>query len=163
MLYFVYIIEEGVVMIKSLFIFVVFSTTLLMSSTITVKTLADENVTNGQCTLREAIVSANTNISNDCDAGGVGTDTINIEVDGMMQLLTKLPTITDSVKIVGSGMDKLTIKGNQGPVYGTSVGIFVFRGAGSSLKTYEVKGMTLTEANNFNNSSEPEGTGVVGV
>ena len=147
-------------MLKGLFIFVVFSTTLLMSSTIVVKTLADENVTNGECSLREAIVSANTNSSNDCDAGGVGIDTIKIESEGEIQLLTKLPTITDSVQIVGRGMDKLTIRGNQGPVYGTSVGIFVFiGGTGSTMRTYEVKGMALTEAHNFNNLLEPEGTG----
>jgi len=136
------------------------SITLLMPATITVNTLVDENVTNGACSLREAIVSANTNTSNDCDAGDAGIDVIKIEVEGVIQLLTKLPFITDSVKITGRGIDKLIIRGNQSSGYGSSVGIFVFRStSSSSIKIYELKGMTLTEGYNYNNSSAQEGSG----
>ena len=147
-------------MFKVLLSHLLLSVTLLMSATITVKTLVDENVTNGECSLREAIVSANTNSSSDCDAGSTGIDTIKIEVEGTIELQTKLPTITESVKFLGRGMDKIFIRGNQSSGYGSSVGIFVFRGTSSSIKyIYEVKGLTLFSGYNYNNILEAEGTG----
>ena len=147
-------------MFKILLSHLLLSITLLMSATITVKTLVDENVTNGACSLREAIVSANTNTSNDCDSGDTGLDVIKIEVEGVISLQTKLPTITESVKFLGRGMDKLFIRGNQSSGYGSSVGIFVFRGTSSSIKyIYEVKGLTLFSGYNYNNILEAEGTG----
>jgi CSLREA domain-containing protein len=51
------------------------------ASTITVTTAADEQNTNDQCSLREAIINANQNDqsgSADC-AAGVGEDTINFQ------------------------------------------------------------------------------------
>ncbi len=155
--------EKGDKMYKILFSFILLSTTLLMSATIIVKTLADENVTNGECSLREAIVSANTNVSTgDCDAGSTGVDVIKLEVDGVLQLLSKFPTITDSVKIVGRGIDKLFIQGYQSGGYENNIGIFTFEGNGGFIKTYEVKGMTLYDSKNFTMPYGADGNGTGG-
>ena len=126
----------------------------LMSATITVNTLVDENVTNGKCSLREAIVAANTNIGGDCNMGSAGIDIIDIDVIGTITIVSTLPTIVDSVKIIGKGTDKLIIQGPgyySVPAYDPSElqGIFIFRGI-SSPSIYELKGMSLRDGRNVN-------------
>jgi len=140
-------------MFKILFGLMLLSITLLMSQVITVNTLVDENVTNGKCSLREAIVEANTNSGEgDCNnKGNTGIDIIEIEPIGTMQLIATLPSIYESVKIIGKGVDKLRITGLQyHPDPLQLKGIFIFQGGGfgnegghSSIQTYELKGMQL--------------------
>jgi CSLREA domain-containing protein len=48
------------------------------AATITPDTLTDDNVNNGNCTLREAIISANADAADDACTGGSGADTINL-------------------------------------------------------------------------------------
>ena len=89
-------------------------------ASIVVSTAVDEDVDNGVCSLREAIIAANTNADyHGCaaaDAGvgdsitftlGAGTPTINIST-------TQLPTITEAVTIDG-GANKVELHGPGGP------------------------------------------------
>src|SRR5689334_17231679 len=57
---------------------------------ITVTTTTDAaSSSNGQCTLREAVIAANTNAAVDgCTAGSPGADTINIPASGTAYTLT---------------------------------------------------------------------------
>jgi CSLREA domain-containing protein len=49
------------------------------AATITVNTKVDENNSDGDCSLREAILSANNDVSKDgCTAGGAGVDTVRV-------------------------------------------------------------------------------------
>jgi CSLREA domain-containing protein len=80
---------------------------------------------NGNCTLREAIIAANTNTGsganiNECAAGSaVGADTIQIKMNGgagasftlnVSNTLGALPTITEAVIIDGTAMEGYTGK-----------------------------------------------------
>src|SRR5215212_9664078 len=57
------------------------------AATITVNTLEDSFVANGNCSLREAISSANLNVAFDaCTAGTAGLDTITISVPGTITI-----------------------------------------------------------------------------
>jgi CSLREA domain-containing protein len=90
------------------------------ATTISVNTTSDEVVTDGQCSLREAINNANGNTDTsggDCAAGSVGADTIDLSsLSGTITLvplflggLGGLPNINDDVTIDGPGANKLTV------------------------------------------------------
>jgi CSLREA domain-containing protein len=72
---------------------------------ITVNTASDEAVTDGQCSLREAINNANANsdtTGGDCAAGSPGADTIDLSsLNGAITLGSDLPTISDDLTISG--------------------------------------------------------------
>src|SRR5204862_247332 len=83
------------------------------SASITVNTLADENGTGANCSLREAITAANNDVAfGGCPAGS-GTDTITFSVTGTITLGSSLPNITSSMNITGPGAGSLTINGND--------------------------------------------------
>jgi CSLREA domain-containing protein len=97
---------------------------------IVVSTAVDEDVANGVCSLREAIIAANTNAAyHGCAAGepgfgdtitfdlGAGTPTINIST-------TQLPTITQAVTIDG-GAGKVELHGPGGPLVSGHHGLTV--------------------------------------
>lgn len=68
--------------------------TATLFATITVNTTADDNTVNGNCTLREAIIAANTNAAVDaCTAGTAGLDTIRFNVGAG----------TPSIAVTGAG------------------------------------------------------------
>ncbi len=82
------------------------------AATITVNSTADVAANDGQCTLREAIIAANTNTSSgaaagECAAGAAGLDTIVFAIPGpgvktiAPGLALPLPTITEAVLIDG--------------------------------------------------------------
>ena len=87
------------------------------AETFTVTTAADEQNTNNQCSLREAIINANQNNqsgSADCPAG-VGEDTINFNLvsPATITLASQL-TITDSAGlIIDGGSANITVSGNN--------------------------------------------------
>ena len=55
------------------------SANFVSAATITVNTFTDDNTTNANCSLREAIISANTNTAIDgCTSGAAGVDTIQL-------------------------------------------------------------------------------------
>lgn len=82
------------------------------AATITVDSLADESNVNGACSLREAINAANSNTSQDCEAGDAGADEINF-VEGLAGVITFVDsqplTVTEDLTIVGPGADSLTV------------------------------------------------------
>ncbi len=78
------------------------------ANSITVNSILDlVNATDGNCTLREAIIAANTNtvsgsVAGECAAGSSGLDTINIAVSGPILLGGSLPGISENLTIVGN-------------------------------------------------------------
>lgn len=98
-----------------------------------VNTVADEDVDNAACSIREAIVAANTNASykgcSAVNAGvgdtiafalGVGNHTINLGI-------TPLPPITEAVTIDG-GADRVELHGSGGAAVSGSHGLTVAHG-----------------------------------
>ncbi|MBI1817435.1 MAG: CSLREA domain-containing protein [Deltaproteobacteria bacterium] len=111
-------------------------------ATIIVNTAADEDVNNATCTLREAIIAANTNAGyHGCSAGagvndtimfniGAGTPTINI---GAMPL----PAITEAVTING-GAGRVELHGPGGPPVSGHHGLTVNGGSGTIVRNLVV-------------------------
>ncbi len=89
-----------------------------MFATITVNTLADDAVINSNCTLREAIIAANTNRAVDaCQPGAAGLDTIQFSLGAgtpAINLASALPTITEPVTINGNtgGATRIELNGS---------------------------------------------------
>jgi uncharacterized repeat protein (TIGR01451 family)/CSLREA domain-containing protein len=86
------------------------------ATVITVNTTSDEAVTDGQCSLREAVSNADANndaTGGDCAAGSPGADTIDLSsLSGTITLTSTLPTISDELLISGPGAGVLTIDAN---------------------------------------------------
>jgi CSLREA domain-containing protein len=83
---------------------------------ITVNTTADELNSDGDCSLREAIQAANTNLPVDaCPAGTPGLDVVMFSVTGTITLTSGQLTITDHLTIdgPGPGAANMTISGNN--------------------------------------------------
>jgi CSLREA domain-containing protein len=116
-----------------------------LAATIAVDTTADDNMVNGNCTLREAIISANLQGATDaCTAGDGSNDTIDLTaVTGTITLGSKLPAISANVRITGPGATSLAISGNN------SVNVIEIFGGGNA-KTVTITGLTITEGKNEN-------------
>lgn len=83
------------------------------AASITVNTLFDEDTANGNCSLREAIIAANTDAAyNGCGGGAAGMDTIGFSVTGTITLTASLPLITQTLTINGPTQG-ITISGNN--------------------------------------------------
>jgi CSLREA domain-containing protein len=83
------------------------------AATITVDTDLDADAADGVCSLREAILAANTDaVHNECPAGN-GADHIRFELSSPASILLNdhLPAITESLAIHGSGTGNLTLDG----------------------------------------------------
>ena len=99
------------------------------ASTITVNSLADDADPNdGECTLREAIASANTHTTSGAAAGecaaGSGDDVIDVGVTGTVNLTGVLPDLSSNIaglvgniKIEGPGADEFTVRRDSGGDY----------------------------------------------
>jgi CSLREA domain-containing protein len=83
---------------------------LSLAATIIVNSTADVVANDGQCTLREAILAANTNAASgpsggECAAGDLGADTITFNIPGAgvhtITPVSALPAITEAVTIDG--------------------------------------------------------------
>jgi CSLREA domain-containing protein len=107
------------------------------AATITVNTLLDENATNSECSLREAITAANNNAEYQGCAAGSGTDTIIFTVTGSIVLTSTLPILSGPLSIIGPGAANLTI--DAGNLYR----FFYFGSAGE----YRLEGMSLIDGN----------------
>jgi CSLREA domain-containing protein len=85
------------------------------AATITVTSLADDTVTNGQVTLREAILAANTDSSVDGSAPGSGADRIVFAVGTGVIVLngTRLPVVSDDLTLAGLHAALLAIDGAE--------------------------------------------------
>lgn len=113
------------------------------AATITVDTIDDDQTANGNCTLREAILAANTNTTIDnCTAGDAENDAIDLTaVIGIINLGSGLPTITENLNITGPGMGILSVNAN-----GTSRVITV--DSPTDNQTISISGLTLTSGDN---------------
>ncbi|MEM1268831.1 MAG: CSLREA domain-containing protein [Bacteroidota bacterium] len=105
-----------------------------------VNTLVDDSdPTTGTCNLREAITAANTNAPVDgCAAGDDVNDTIYFSVTGTIDLLLELPPLTGSIRVIGPGVDYLTIDVNG---FGR---LFPIQFSAPNGKVFEFAGFTGT-------------------
>jgi CSLREA domain-containing protein len=119
----------------------------LASATITVATLSDVVADDGLCSLREAIIAANTDTASGATTGecpaGSGTDEVNFGVTGTIYLASSLPGITSSVALNGPGADLLSIY----PSLNQSTLTF-----GGTDQTYSLTGLTLLGNGSATNS-----------
>jgi CSLREA domain-containing protein len=84
------------------------------AATISVDTTADELNSDGDCSLREAIEGANTNVAVDACAAGEAAPTVDLidfGVTGTITLGSNLPSISEAVTIDGPGAANLTVSG----------------------------------------------------
>jgi len=109
------------------------------AATIPVTTLADVDVVDGACSLREAIVAANTDAPYaDCPAGG-GDDRIELASSGTVVLASSLPLLAEGATVAGSGSSKSAIDG------GGSYRIFALPGpANGATDRLRLEGLRIT-------------------
>jgi CSLREA domain-containing protein len=112
------------------------------AATIVVDTVTDEDLQNADCSLREAIVAANTNASyNGCTATGAGAnDMIVFDIDPPTIAIgsTSLPAITESVTIDG-GEGRVELHGPGGPRVPGKHGLIVNSGgSGTTIRNLVV-------------------------
>lgn len=108
----------------------------LAADTITVTGLQDDTTNDGQVTLREAILAANSDSSVDGSVAGNGADEIVFATGpGTISLSgTPLPTITDALTITGPGPADLAVDGS-----GLSRGFHIAAG-----ETVHISGLTVS-------------------
>jgi uncharacterized repeat protein (TIGR01451 family)/CSLREA domain-containing protein len=92
------------------------------AASITVNSVADVVANDGQCTLCEAIIAANTDTASGGAAGecvaGSGDDTLDLTgISGFIHLGGPLPEITSNVVVVGPGRMNLIVRRNSGGDY----------------------------------------------
>jgi CSLREA domain-containing protein len=92
------------------------------AATITVNSTADTTADDGQCTLREAIIAANTDTASGSVAGecAAGSDDDSIDLTGIagtINLTGPLPDISRNVALYGPGADNLTVRRDTGGYY----------------------------------------------
>jgi CSLREA domain-containing protein len=80
-------------------------------ATIVVDTFADDITVNGNCTLREAVISANADSGADNCITGSGADTISLP-SGLFVLSLGQIDLGSEMEIVGQGMDQTVIDGS---------------------------------------------------
>jgi len=122
------------------------------------------NSTNNVCSLREAIIAANTDTasgptSGECPAGS-GADTIVFSVPRTWDLTNLLPDITSSMTIDGANHTTLNATGGGGIAY-VSKGTVVFRhivltGAGDTALYNDLNAnLTLSDVDLTGNAGDP--------
>ncbi len=113
----------------------------MAAANITVDTTSDAVAVDGFCSLREAIAAANGDVaSNECLAGTGTSDRIlfDLTLPATITLGSDLPEISESVAIVGPGIDDLTVDGVD--LYR----LFKFDNATDPDPWFVVSGLTLT-------------------
>jgi len=93
-------------------VFLIFAP-LVNAASILVNTADDEDNSDGDCSLREAVIAANNNIPrDDCNAGNTGLDSILILVDGTVTLVSAL-VVTEALSVQGLGTDSTILSGDR--------------------------------------------------
>jgi CSLREA domain-containing protein len=95
-------------------------TPIVRAAAISVNTTTDENNVDGDCSLREAIIAANTDTAVDACPAGSGADTINLPAGTYLLTLVGFDTggllgdlnITADLTLIGSGAGVTTIDAN---------------------------------------------------
>jgi CSLREA domain-containing protein len=127
------------------------SGTAVLAASILVNTADDEFITDGDCSLREALFSANNNtLVDECNIGQSGQDIVTILV-GDPIVLTQPLTITEAVTLSGVGMELTTISGGQST---RLFDIDLSSGSGNVI----IRGLTLRDGRD---SSVTGGAGVL--
>ncbi len=111
-----------------------------LPNTITVTTLDDEDLVDGDCSCREAFLAASTNLAKDaCGGGTAGIDTILFApaVVGTLFLTLGELAVTESVTVIGPGTATFAISGSD-----TSRIIKV-----TNTGVLAISGITLTNGN----------------
>jgi CSLREA domain-containing protein len=119
-----------------------------LAATITVNSVSDTvNGSDNRCTLREAIISANTDTTSGAAVGecvaGSGTDTINFStaITGTITLTGTELTISSDVSINGPGAHKLVVSGNNASrVFQITSGTVTINGLTISHGTNSING-----------------------
>lgn len=107
-------------------------------NTITVDSLQDGSLA-AACTLRDAIRSANANVSyGGCSSGQPGQDEIQFAVQGTVNLTEGALEITEDVVISGPGIDQLNIDGQA------TTRIFEFDGNGANANDIVISDLSLS-------------------
>src|SRR6266487_3789807 len=88
------------------------------ATTIIVNSLSDFISDNGQCTLREAITTANTGIVSGTKVGecsvGSGDNIVDMtNISGIIKLTSSLPNISNNILFIGPTGTNLTISGDN--------------------------------------------------
>ena len=106
------------VSILSLLLFLLFSITTNISpvnaAVISVNSFADDEIADSSCTLREAIIAANTDTAYLGCPQGAGPDTISLP-DGMYTLNAQLPIISSEIVLSGTDPATTIIQANDAP------------------------------------------------
>ncbi|MBX2839727.1 MAG: right-handed parallel beta-helix repeat-containing protein [Gammaproteobacteria bacterium] len=108
---------------------------------ILVNSLSDTMVADEECTLREAIISANTDdnrFAPEC-VSGKELDSIYLQTPGIIVLESSLPEIETSVYISGLGINETIISGNQAHQ------IFSISGSSTNEPNVTIQRVTLQE------------------
>ena len=111
------------------------------AATITVNSTADPGTDDAECTLREAITSANTDTAFGGCVTGSGDDVINIGVTGTVNLTAALPDLSSNIEIVGPGADQFTV---TRPDTAEHFRIFTVTG---DTTVVTISGMTISNGN----------------
>jgi CSLREA domain-containing protein len=150
------------------------------AATITVNSNADNTTVDGNCTLREAIIAANTNATTgDCTKGDLGLDTIQFSIGSGAQtigvLTTPLPGITEPLTINGTTQPGFAgapiIEINGSGVAGAASGLTIAQTAsGSTIRSlvidnFSFLGINVLSSNNLiaGNYIETNGSGGIGL
>lgn len=123
------------------------------AATITVTGNGDAIAIDGQCTLREALTAANTNVAvNECAAGTVGLDTIafNIGIATINIGAVPLPVVVEAVAIDGGGA--ITIDG----------GNLAANGFELVANDNSVRGLTITHFSSDGIVARSSGNSIIG-
>lgn len=148
-------------------------------ATITVDTTVDDDVDNGNCTLREAMTAANTNMAVDgCVAGTFGEDSIDLTgLAGEMHLTANMPFTEEDLSINGPGESVLTIHadGSEDSVFRIKSNTFqvtvhisglritggAVTGNGGAIYVYPGNTLNLSSCKIDNNSASLDGGGII--
>src|ERR1041385_741163 len=135
------------------------------AATITVTSAADNTIVDGQCTLREAIIAANSNsTTGDCTAGTAGLDTIHFAIGSGTQ--------TINLARAQPGYSGTPLIDVNGSAAGTSVGLTLVASGnavtGLAIDHFALEGIRVASSNNvissnriaFNGSASTVGAGV---
>ncbi|MBK8620071.1 MAG: CSLREA domain-containing protein [Anaerolineales bacterium] len=111
------------------------------AANITVDTSADENNTGASCSLREAIIAANTNAAYGGCLAGSGTDTIAFADNYTITLSlgSQLPLVTTTISIKGNGATNTIVRANAAA---NTVTYRVFEVGGAGILT--LSGLTVS-------------------
>jgi len=153
----------------------------MVFATITVTTTGDTVAADGFCSLREAILAANTNTSvNECPAGAPGLDTIQFNLGvgtPVISLSSPLPAITQALTIDGAtgGATRVALDGvtNNGfgldlqGITGGTIGSLVIRRFQFGIRIQNSSGNTIQSCfigtNNAGDSSAGAGNSASGI